>query len=148
MSDEKYVVLGRPHPFIVDAMKTFLKSAGYTPKPMADESELNSLPLNSVHGLVVSTSMTTNISEIEQKIRAVKSNLPVLVETLLDAQKAKPLVEPIVKAISSNAKLYSLADYVSHQAHLGTADAFLVLNKDELSGEQQKQAIRAIQQHF
>src|SRR5438552_2276016 len=83
----KIVILGRPHPMIVESMKEFMKRNGYEPFPLSKIGDLKNIPhTGKIHGAVISTAVESVVKEsyieVFQEIRKLYPEIPVLFATI------------------------------------------------------------------
>jgi len=132
---EKNVLLARPHPFIVADMKAFLTRNGYVPNPLSSLDQLSGLK-GSIKGAVISTSVTSSVSEstedVIKGIRAKFPHVPIVLATLIEFDAVVKTMERSIITALPGAKLLPVAAASEAQPALGKDKGLLVIRRGDL----------------
>ena len=146
------VIMGRPHPLIVQSMRFVLKETGYQP---VSYRQMNHLASDSVVGTVVSTSVTNDQSmTFDQVLNAIRGrfpNIPLVVATIMNIDFAATMVEKIFIEHEIQDSVVKLSQWNSAPRALpGHAEArALLVHRDELEASESRTTFqKAIHQHF
>ena len=132
---EKNVLLARPHPFIVADMKAFLTRNGYVPNPLSSLDQLSGHK-GSIKGAVISTSVTSSVSEsTEDVIKAIRTryaHVPIVLATLIEFDAVVKTMERSITTALPGAKLLPVAAASEAQPALGKDNGLLVIRRGDL----------------
>lgn len=152
MSNEKLVILARPHPFIADSMKALLSRNGYTPMAIEDFNIIETLPREAIMGAVISTSVVAeggNIEEIFGKVRHMLPEVPIVFATLLETDQAISMLSAELAACMGAPKFIPISALSADEPALGTADGYVIIRKDQIDDPIAAQnADRIVRRHF
>ncbi len=148
----KTVLIARPHPFIVSAMKPFLEEGGFGTDKLEHISGLSSQTsgiAGAVISLALSSSITESVEEVFLKLKSVAPRVPVVFAAMLSFEQARPALERIAKQAGIQATIAGIEPTPAIAAQLGRPETFMYLSKDDLtSPERSATAARLIQRHF
>ncbi|MCI0492776.1 MAG: hypothetical protein L0Z07_07550 [Planctomycetes bacterium] len=152
MPTEKFVLLARPHPFIVADMKPMLEQSGFTATALQKMADLSALARKS-SGAVISLALTSPISETPEsvfaKLRRSAPEIPVLFAGLPPLAKVSSKLAHLAKEAGIDAAILEIAAEHENSAQLGAPRTFLYVSAEDFSsGERKSLAARIIARHF
>ena len=134
---ENIVLLARPHPFIARHMKKFLEDNGYRPLPIADLSELDTVPVGDVKAAVISTSLVSDVedsyADVFNEIRSKFPQLPVLFATLGNPEDMIGLITHTLESDDLKPQVLEVKFESVADRRLGKADTFVLIHKNCLT---------------
>jgi hypothetical protein len=134
MSDQRRILLARPHPFIAGSMKGLLEKQGYTATPLTTLDELDKVSAAGVNGAVISTSITA-AEPAENVLRAVhrlSRHLPVVIATLLDFEMTRKKLAPVFAPLVPSPMFVPVTHATLSHRDLGKGNLFVVVHKTDL----------------
>ncbi len=149
MADSNKVILARPNPFIVDKMKGFLETCGYTPAPIKDIHEIEDIDPAEVVGAVVSTTVVSSVGEsavdVIAALRERFRGVPVLFASMVAEEAIEETLKRKLSKVSDSPKVLSVKKGFMDQS-LGGADTFLVVSEEDF--KDQSFAAKVLERHF
>jgi len=148
----KTVLIARPHPFIVDAMKPFLEELGFATQKLDRVSDLGAKAANTsgaVISLALSSSIPESAEEVFSSLRRASTRVPVLFASMLEPEQANAALAKIAKMSGHVLNALNTKSPSSNWAKLGSQETFVYLSKDDLtSPERRAVAAKLVQRHF
>lgn len=154
----KSVLLARPHPFIVNEMRPWLESAGYSvikPETATDVAQLSKSCSRAVVSLALSSPAGLSAEEVVQILRQEAPSARILFAALLPFDKARPALEKLARLMASaqGGRPATLVDIASAApigaAELGRDTTLAYLSKDDLADNARKAlATKHLARHF
>jgi len=148
----KTVLLARPHPFIVTAIRPFLEQAGFNVNKLDSFANL-AANISGQSGAIVSLAVNSSISESAEAvfttIHTTAPRVPVLFTSLLSLDEARTALKRIAQNSGVPATLLGINAASENNPALGKQSTFLYICHDDLSSPQLSTlAAKIIQQHF
>lgn len=148
----KTILIARPHPFIVDAMRPFLEELGFAAQKLDRVSDLASKAANT-SGVVISLALSSPIPESAEEVfsslRSASKRVPVLFASMLEAEQANAALVKIAQTSGFALNALNTKSPSSTWARLGSQETFVYLSKDDLaSPERRAVAAKLVQRHF
>ncbi len=139
----KIIILGRPHPMIVESMKEFMERNGYEPFAISKIQDLKNIPhTGKVHGAVISTAVKSVVKEsyieVFQEIRKLYPDLPVLFATIGNAESMAKILSLTLSKIIKDSVLY-IADHNTQLNNLNLKKTFLIINRENINAPEYKE---------
>lgn len=140
MSEEKIIILARPHPFIAKHMKEFLIDQGYTPFPIQAPEDLGNITnTQNVKGAIISTSLTSASGESYvddfNHLRDKFPELPIMFATLGNIEDMLKPVTHSITAIDGDANVVEVNSANVDHSGLGSKNTYFLVHKDGVANE-------------
>jgi len=152
MSNQRRVLLARPHAFIVNEMRPFLVDAGFAPVRIESVEQLAQELRMPAQGAVISTAVTSSLdadaATVFRQVRERSPNMPVVFAGMADFATMEATVKRAVKDLYPSPLIVGAAG-ARLSRHTDRASTFLVLRKEDLQqGAFHEAAVSAIRAHF
>ena len=154
----KSVLLARPHPFLVNEMRPWLESAGYSvvkPEAAADVAQQSKSCSRAVVSLALSSPVGLSAEEVVQILRQQAPSARILFAALLPFDKARPALEKLARLMGTTqgGRPAALVDIASTDpigaAELGRDTTLAYLSKDDLANDARRAlAAKHLARHF
>lgn len=154
----KSVLLARPHPFIVNEMRPWLESAGYSvikPETAADVAQQSKSCSRAAVSLALSSPVGLSAEEVVQILRQQAPSARMLFAALLPFDKARPALEKLAHLMvtTQGVRPAALVDIASADpigaAELGRNITIAYLPEDDLADNARRAlAAQHLGRHF
>jgi hypothetical protein len=132
----KEILIARPNAFIVKNMKGILDDCGKNPIVLADIEEMEKHKDANLCGVVISTAVTSSIAgsfeEVLSKVLTHFRDIPILLPTMLDLEKAKSSIYLTLSRIGVSHELVSVEE-ASKRAVINSANTMIILKKEDMT---------------
>jgi len=145
-----FIVLARPHPFVVGEMATFLAEMNIGVRKLNHLDELSEALVNA-KAAVISTAVTSPIGEdaptVYAKVRELNANIPIVFAGLLPLERTHKMIEHMMKNEPAPHGLVGIHEQIG-TPRLNSSGTALYFHKEDLSQEsQRKLASKLLKQH-
>lgn len=146
------VLIARPHPFIVSAMKPFLEELGFATAKLDRVGELAALApraTGTVISLALSSPIPESAEEVFSQLRHASTRVPVLFASMLDVDQATAALQQIAKRHGFPASILSAKTPSAAWANLGRQETFVYLSKGDLEARDRREILaQMVRRHF
>ncbi|KPQ02059.1 MAG: hypothetical protein HLUCCO02_05185 [Idiomarinaceae bacterium HL-53] len=145
-----FIVLARPHPFVVGEMATFLAEMNVGVRKLNHLDELSEVLVNA-KAAVISTAVTSPIGEdaptVYAKIRELNANIPIVFAGLLPLERTYKMIEHMMKNEPTPHGLVGIHERVGNPKLNSSGTALYFHKEDLLQLEYRKMASKLLKQH-
>lgn len=146
------VLIARPHPFIVSAMKPFLEELGFTTAKLERVGELAALApraTGTVISLALSSPIPESAEEVFSQLRRAATRVPVLFASMLDIGQATAALQQIARRHDFPASILGAKTPATAWASLGRQETFVYLSKEDLEARDRREILaQMVRRHF